>query len=152
MNRTERITDSVTADFHGSSFGEGIYTANNPCAFKYHGGVGLLVARMKGDTEQWSRRTREPDQFDTIVGNKKNIDFLGYDCFGMYDEIVLRNSAQCLPLMQYRSSLIRTEDNCWVGNKAVKLYHCMLQAVIDEVFNSREVTPFIKESIQPLTR
>ena len=79
MNRTERITDSVTADFHGSSFGKGIYTANNPCAFKYYGGVGLLVARMKGDTEQWSRRTREPYQSDTVVGNKNNNDFLGYD-------------------------------------------------------------------------
>ena len=92
---------------------------------------------MEGDTYQCPRRTNEPDQTDTVVGNKNNNDLPGCDCFGMYDGIVLRNSAQCLPLMQYRSSLIRTEDNCWVGNKAVNLYHCMLQAVIDEVFNSR---------------
>ena len=78
------------------------------------------------------------------MGNKNNNYFLGYDCFGMYDDIVIQNSAQCLPLMQYLSKIIWTEDNCWVGNKAFNLYHCMMQVVIDEVFNIREVKSFIK--------
>eukprot|EP00957_Ditylum_brightwellii_P170722 12994710-Ditylum_brightwellii.AAC.1 len=34
--------------FHGEAFGNGIYTANNPCAFKRFGEVGLLVATLLG--------------------------------------------------------------------------------------------------------
>ena len=140
MNATGQKANNVIPNLRGSRFGEGIYTANYPFKFKYCGEVGVLVARLKGHTLQWSRGTRVMDQADTVLGNKENSDYSGYDHLGMYDEIVLRNSAQCIPLMQYCSSLIKSDDNCWVGNEVVHLYHCELQAVIDKTFNDGEET------------
>ena len=69
--------------------------------FKCCAEVGILVARTKGDTMQWSRGTSFLGQYDKVLGNKENYDYSGYDYLGMRDDIVLQKLAQCIPLMQY---------------------------------------------------
>jgi hypothetical protein len=48
LTKADRESKSVVSHFHGSVFGDGIYTSNNAAAFSNYGDVGLLVGRLKG--------------------------------------------------------------------------------------------------------
>mmetsp|Transcript_7565 Transcript_7565/g.10463 ORF Transcript_7565/g.10463 Transcript_7565/m.10463 type:complete len:707 (-) Transcript_7565:856-2976(-) len=114
---------------HGAAFGNGIYTANNPLAFKSFGEVGLLVATLRGKIQTVSGRNGSGDA-NTVIGNKRR----GFHGGGIsyYDEIVLRQSSQCLALIQYKSHLAH-DDLIWT-------YHVKLQKLVDNFFNGEVPT------------
>jgi hypothetical protein len=51
LTKADREIKNVrSSTFHGSVFGDGIYSSDNPTAFEKYGDVGLLVGRLKGKT------------------------------------------------------------------------------------------------------
>jgi hypothetical protein len=137
MTRTERKKNNIkTARKHGSFFGDGVYTGNNPIAFTQYGTAGLLVARLKGQS-RWILHIESPIRghrtIDTVVGNK------GYGPF--YDEVVLAESSQCLPIVEFPTSLItRSLRSTDTNNPLVKI-EMKMQQVVDELFNGRFSEP-----------
>jgi hypothetical protein len=101
---------------NGGTFGDGIYTGNNP--FSYHAFAGsdvcLMTARLKGTTvnfeEQHNASTNDNGgRANTILGRA-----------GGSDEVcVLKSSAQCIPLVWFYSSLVSLESNDHLGNTMV---------------------------------
>jgi deltex-like protein len=133
MSNAERRANSVQ-NFNGSNgavLGDGIYTAGNP--FSYHSfgqaDQGLLVARLKGNTEiiqnEQNRVQISSSNVDSIVGRA-----------GGSDEVcVLRSGSQCLALVQYPASLVDIHHDDALGNKLVYDYHCSAQTIVDQFFN-----------------
>mmetsp|Transcript_6920 Transcript_6920/g.10143 ORF Transcript_6920/g.10143 Transcript_6920/m.10143 type:complete len:330 (+) Transcript_6920:52-1041(+) len=115
--------------FHGEAFGNGIYTANNPLAFKHFGEVGLLVATLRGKIQKVSGRNGDDDA-NTVIGNKRGRFHGG--SISYYDEIVVRQSSQCVALIQYKSHLAH-DDLIWT-------YHVELQKLVDIFFNGEVPT------------
>eukprot|EP00957_Ditylum_brightwellii_P032381 2453627-Ditylum_brightwellii.AAC.1 len=130
LSKNERNDIMVRENkFHGEAFGNGIYTANNPLAFKSFGEVGLLVATLRGKIEKVSGRFDGGDA-NTVIGNKE--ERLRGGSIPYHDEIVLRQSSQCLPLIQYKSHLAH-DDLMWT-------YHIELQKLVDNFFNGEVPT------------
>jgi Deltex C-terminal domain/Ring finger domain len=147
LSEAERAMQGVTASTatsttnNGATFGDGIYTGNNP--FSYHefrgGDKCLFVARLKGRTHGVGQSMQDkiavansgPDPAaetaDTVLGR-----------YGDTDEVcVLKSSSQCVALVTFDSPLVEIYNDLSAGNDMVHAYHCSLQAVIDECFNSR---------------
>lgn len=106
----------------GAHFGTGIYTADNPFAGhpdNFFSGetdsVGVLVARVRGDSNDVNSVIGRPNRADQVI--------------------VLKEASQCLPLAHYSASLVELDKDDGVGNDMVFEYHCRLQAVVDDVFN-----------------
>ena len=101
---TSSGTRSLRRLYGGGHFGDGIYTANNPFSFNYFGPVGLLVARIKGQSivrgQQAVRSESEVEGYDTVIGNKSP------SADPEKDEIVLRTSSQTLPLIRFPRSVL----------------------------------------------
>jgi hypothetical protein len=73
LTRSDRNTQQVNSFFHGSIFGDGIYTANNPDNFSSYGNTGLLVARLPGKIVRargFLPTNTSVDDVNTIVGDK----------------------------------------------------------------------------------
>lgn len=128
----------------GAFFGDGIYTANNPFAFRRCGPEGLLVARIHGVTRRAVRAQRlvpHDGSFDTIIGNKATSN-IPSSCVEHYDEVVLLNSSQCLPLVHYSSRIIRR--NCYATradtDSPIRIFHIAMQQIVDEFFNEGKST------------
>ncbi|KAL7545149.1 hypothetical protein ACHAWF_008506 [Thalassiosira exigua] len=118
-----KLNSRESAHIHGNAFGDGVYTGNNPFAFKKYGEVGIVVARLQGTTT----RIR-PDEVvlsgtllrpkihimapigqealkrdvNTIIGNKT----MGLHPNLHKDEVVLLQSSQCIPLVRFPASLV----------------------------------------------
>jgi deltex-like protein len=93
MTFADRNAAGIPRVFNGAAFGDGIYTANNPTSYSGYGPIGLLVARLKGTT---TTTTGTPaDQADSVIGHPGRVDEI----------IVLRNSRNCLPLIEYETAL-----------------------------------------------
>jgi len=115
MSGPERRSRKVTNfQASGSVYGEGIYTANNPDAFQGYGTVGLLLAVLKGNQKHVSGAEAITPTINTVIGNK-SMGTRGSNAPRFADEIVIRTSAQCIPLFSYgRSSNPRNEtDILW---------------------------------------
>ena len=154
MTHAERTAHSVGALHNGSAFGDGVYTGNNPFAFKSFGEAGLVVARLKGNAERRGldlgrapRRGPSPD-VDTVIGNK------GLGLVTRYrrgrrlasgeeeededqfdDEVVLQSSYQCVPLVRFHSSLASGHYMEAAGTRIIHSLHRAMQEVVDEFFN-----------------
>ena len=134
------------------TFGPGIYCGNNACAFHKFGPIGFIVAILKGTCKSFSSDFRigaKPDEtYNTVIGNKKHISVIGnkkyYDRrliqresdMDFYDEIVLQESSQCVPLIQFNSSLVTIYNSEYSGHDIVLTYHREIERAIDECFNS----------------
>ncbi len=110
-----------------SSFGKGIYTANNPHTFSHFGPVGVIVARLKGACVQWDDVGRNESSvtaaMHTVIGNKAKGN-------PSMEEVVLRNSAQCLPLVCYNRMPLPTSD---IGVQSVlSKIELSLQKLVDQ--------------------
>jgi hypothetical protein len=133
LTRQDRRGKSIFATReNGSFFGDGIYTSNNPVAFRSMGEIGLLVARLKGRSVRIVNRyeiiATPNGRCDTIIGNKS---FSRVPSFT--DEIVLKASPQALPLIKYPAAVISSDYGN--GETPVTKYHKMLQELVDEFFN-----------------
>ena len=117
-------------------FGNGIYVANNPHAFRSYGEVGLLVAILPGNvqdlgTEHFDRSsTIVYPTTNTITGNK-----IGPNPY--YNEIVLRTSSQVLPLVKFPKDKIQDPtfaDLLWSIHKQIQ------HEILDVFFNESQKT------------
>jgi hypothetical protein len=108
LTKKERRYNHIeVANEHGCTFGDGVYTSNNPFCFSQYGDVGLLVARLQGNTERDEQQhllRKRP--YDTIIGNKETREKVYLGTYYDFDEVVLTDSEQCLALVQFPSSLI----------------------------------------------
>ena len=120
-------------------FGDGIYTATNPFAFQGFGGgdTGLLVAVLLGNTQRLAHGANPTanlhGSINTVIGNKSLLHLNGEpsEQTKYTDELVLQKSKQCLPLMQFKTSLVLDE----AGKDALWKYHEELQRLLDGFFN-----------------
>jgi hypothetical protein len=143
MTRKEQKEKHIKVDReNGSFFGNGVYTGNNPIAFSQYGSVGLLVARLRGES-RWiphdcpnRRQILAERTIDTVVGNK------GYNPF--YDEIVLAKSSQCIPIVEFPTSLITVFLGSTDTDNPVAKIEMKMQQVVDELFNGR-----FSEQVEP---
>jgi hypothetical protein len=126
MSSEERATKGVSAvRNNGASYGHGVYTATNPCAWHgYYGDVGLIVARLQGVNVDFDLSSRGSIHDSVTVGRES----VG-EC------VVLASSKQCIPILQFDSSQISRNSHVHPGNMMVNRYHVFLQALIDEMFN-----------------
>eukprot|EP00984_Skeletonema_dohrnii_P013960 scaffold5845_cov73-Skeletonema_dohrnii-CCMP3373.AAC.2 len=153
LTKKDRDSQRVNSTLHGSVFGDGIYTANNPDNFSSYGNTGVLVARLTGKMVRVARSLLPNTKVDanTIVGDKmmhatalpmptgmggqrhrgKNLDKDGWPLKDDYHEIVLRSSAQCLPMISYDSRARQTKE----GQKCIKNMEKGLQDIFDKLFN-----------------
>jgi hypothetical protein len=127
MSGTERATKGVSAvRNNGASYGHGVYTATNPCAWHgYYGDVGLIVARLQGDNVDFDRAGPNTGNRDSVTVERDNV----REC------VVLASSQQCIPILQFDSSQVSRNSHVHPGNMMVNRYHVALQALIDEMFN-----------------
>jgi deltex-like protein len=143
LTRKERVEQNIHSVNRGSYYGDGVYTADNPFAFKQFGEVGLLVARIQG-RPLWkgSNRIVSPEEafgFDTVIGNKKLTPMVVWDdkCL-QHEEVVLRSSSQTLPLIQFPTTVLPAVS---VGSaradSPVRIFHIAIQELVDEFFNTR---------------
>jgi hypothetical protein len=126
MSSKERTAKGLSAvRNNGAKYGNGIYTATNPCAWHgYYGDVGLIVARLQGANVDFDLSTRGSIHDSVTVGRES----VG-EC------VVLASSKQCIPILQFDSSQISRNSHVHPGNMMVNRYHVALQALIDEMFN-----------------
>ena len=137
------------------TFGPGIYLGNNPCAFHSRAPIGLIVAVLKGKCER-SESNRSSGAFpssaggtvsaNTIIGNKHRrhiqpatkLSALSApdNTFSYYDEIILKESRQCVPLIKFEKTLVNPNEENGSGNDTVWMYHQEMQKVVNEFFNS----------------
>jgi len=118
-------------------FGDGIYTATNPFAFRHFGDTGLLVAVLLGNTARVPY-TADPKAnlvgtINTVIGNKSLRHLTGTlsEAIRYTDELVLQESKQCLPLMRFDTASVSTQ----AGKDAVWMFQQELQRLLDKVFN-----------------
>jgi deltex-like protein len=129
---------------HGSVFGDGVYTANNPIAWSGYGAVGLIVARLQGANVRVPfalkvHNFQVDGNINTIVGDKitdamkenKDFDDDGWPTNDYNHEVVLRSSTQVLPLVKYNKPLIKTSK----GRKCIQQFESSLQNILDGLFN-----------------
>jgi deltex-like protein len=121
-------------------FGDGIYTATNPFAFRHFGDVGILTAVLKGQEERVGSSgggSQDPN-VNTVIGNKIKEAESSYA-----DEIVLKESRQVLPILRFCSKLVdpgKTGSLRHHGNRLLWRFHTDVQKLLDEFFNSNVTT------------
>merc|ERR1740124_429933 len=133
----------------GLTYGDGVYVSTNPFAFhgKY-GNVGILVAVLMGNAQRIMDRSsfhntaRFNEKVNTIIGNKKCAS--GSPETQLYDEIVLQNSSQCLPLVRFSDILVSTTDDNSPNNDSVWAYHREMQRIVDDCFNNGTKTEIVR--------
>jgi hypothetical protein len=98
MSSKERTAKGLSvARFHGAKYGNGIYTATNPCAWHgVYGDVGLIVARLQGANVDFDRAGPNTGNRDSVTVDRDNV----REC------VVLASSQQCIPILQFDSSQI----------------------------------------------
>ena len=142
LTRKDRDSQKVQSASHGSVFGDGIYTANNPTNFSNYGNTGLLVARLTGEMVRVARSLHPSMAVDattnTIIGDKminatgrQSLDKDNWPLSDAHHEIVLRSSAQCLPVISFDSRTRQSNE----GNKCIDAMEKGLQEIFDKLFN-----------------
>jgi deltex-like protein len=126
---------------HGAIFGKGIYIGNNPHAFLTYGDLGIVVIYILGASKQLAKYDHGSGshESDALLGNK----LMRQSSFGTssgtntafpkspyFDEIVLRTSAQVLPLFTY---------DHWLANNSELLFELKqrLQWQVDQLWKQR---------------
>ena len=135
MKKSSKLTHK-----NGQVFGNGIYTANNAFAFQKFGPAGLVVARLKGSCSQRVKKIsqiQDGHSYTSIVGNKIS----GIDPIGYYDEIVLLESSQVIPLVRFETEAINFKHQSGslsVEHRLEALYEVMkgLGRVVDDICNN----------------
>jgi len=125
LSKLERDEHGIDAQYNGSVYGDGVYTASNPFSFYgIYGDVCLMVARMQGT--KGPRHSR--DNVDTVVDESTRMS-------------VLKSSAQCFPIFMFQQDDIRSDDTGFNGNKKVNECHVDVQRILDEFLNDGWETP-----------
>ncbi|KAL3944015.1 MAG: hypothetical protein SGBAC_001925 [Bacillariaceae sp.] len=123
MTKNERDAQGVKPHkFNGSAYGDGVYTANNQISFSKYGDSGLIVGRLLGVMKDY-----EPGQ--TNIANTILVPNVGI--------VVLKTSAQCLPMIKYDTTLVASKEARQIIRKLQK----SLQKILDQFFNPGLTAP-----------
>ncbi|KAL7531827.1 hypothetical protein ACHAXR_004260, partial [Thalassiosira sp. AJA248-18] len=139
LSKDDRKTEKVVSSrSHGSVFGNGCYTGNNPFDFARYGDTCLMVARLQGSTARVPRLLPMEAKLgaNTIIGNKivhpvRLGQQDGWPLSGAQDEVVLKTSSQCLALIRFSKPLIYTKE----GRDCIEFMKNSLQEILDVGFN-----------------
>ena len=113
LTQKERTERKIHSRINGSQYGDGVYTCDNPILHRNqsYGPVCLVVARLQG----------EPSE--TVSADATYV---------QHPIVVLRDSAQCAPILQFTSE----------PDEFLLSYYVKLQLLIDELLNDGHVGPF----------
>lgn len=134
LTKAERQSQNIqTVNSNGSVFGDGVYTANNPTSFQNFGEMGLLVGRLQGKAVRVpGSLKRASKSANTIIGNKKATDTqTNWPAIHSFNEVVLKSSSQCLPMVKYDTEVMRQTQ----GEQCILIFKSILQGIVDEIFN-----------------
>ncbi len=102
------------------------------------------MGRLKGRMvrTKWCPRSEEAVHAHTIVGDKTCHDRDEWPIDDTRHEIVLRSSAQCLPMVKFDRALQDYKE----GRQCVKYLEDSLQQIIDQLFNNGMVRSDIRDA------
>ena len=109
LTRAERTSKRIFPTSNGIFFGDGIYTANHPSCNKNqrYGNVGLIVARLQGESVRvLDDKKKGTEEANTVIGNKGAVSLSNWPATDRWDEIVLKSSAQCVPVVRFDSAIV----------------------------------------------
>lgn len=118
LSKPEREESNIESRFHGSKYGDGIYSAKSSLAFdKRYGEVGIVVVRLEGSVafHPNTRRLCADDPFDTLVVDQ------GTD----REFSITKSAGQVLPLFEFYSGTCDTllsyirDDVLWYVEEVV---------------------------------
>ena len=153
MTREDQMKNNIDVTTKKPTFGDGIYTANNPSSFMKYGRVGLIVARLQGKTVCVPKSlTKKPrKRGNTIIGNKSVKSQWKWPKSDPLDEVVLQTSSQCLPLVRYnKKPLCKSPQEC-NPEAYIRFIADALTVVLHELFNDRETPAKWKRIWNPFT-
>lgn len=139
LTRSELEAKGIKYTYHGSKWGDGIYTAKEVTRFNgKYGDAGFLVARLNG-TERQSR-------IPVALGDSD------HDSITVLSDnsTILKSSYQCLPLIQFAAKIIFKHHPDMNGNKLVHDHHVQLQKIIDAFFQKGTMTPVAEAKAAPI--
>jgi deltex-like protein len=154
LTSSDRQTNQVQAIRKGgSAFGDGIYTANNGTSFSNYGDTGLIVGRLKGKMVRaclFSPPINQTIDANTIVGDKLTglsmpgiqSDSDGWPLDDSYHEIVLRSSAQCLPIIKFDKALRQNSQ----GEECIRHLKKELESILNRLFNKGQLDSDIRNA------
>jgi hypothetical protein len=125
MSRSDRRSLGIRAAYNGSSYGDGVYTGNNPTDhFGRYGAVGLLVVRLKGNTGVFRSQASDLgiDTFLNAPGPSARI-------------VVLRQSSQCVAVFRFDGNKLNVQDTNCSARRLLQQAHEALQRLVAELFN-----------------
>lgn len=139
----DRFATSNENTKHVAFFVDGIYVGTNPFAFTKYGTVGLMVAILKGTKQSVGKRSKPivSSAIDTVIGNKTGDS-------PYCDEIILRQSSQVLPLVQFERKHIESGDAVFAH--ALWAIHEKLQGLLDENCNGSAKTSLTRVAGKPV--
>ena len=123
LTRSDQKQNNIQAHrLSGATYGEGIYTGDNPSMFQKFGDVGLVVARLKGLRMDYMKSDRCYRNGNDSISKRSS---------GL---VVLQRSSQCVAMLQYKTSSM--EHRLHFHESVVAL-----KRVVDETFNRRDPSP-----------
>jgi len=111
---------------HSTTFGFGVSMSSTPYAFQGEGGSFFLVAMLKGSISY--SHTDKKSGSDTIIKNTTA------------NEVVLRQSKQYLPLVQFEASMLSAQGDSTLGNNLIEAYYIKMQELVDVFLNHRRIS------------
>lgn len=132
LTKADRDQHSVRSIYNGSQYGDGVYTGSNPFAYRQYGSVGIMVARLCGESHTIVGRhnCRQQDPFeerpDTVIVHPSSF----------REMVVLSRSSQVISLTMFRTSLLDHPIHC----QAIWNAQLAFQSIIDRLFNDRTAT------------
>lgn len=137
LTKADQKESQIDSRQNGASFGDGVYTCNNPFDFKSYGDMGLIVARLQGALEVVNRHVSQGEPTSPTSRRGDTGMAAKHENPRYADVRVLRSSSQCIPLARYDR---RTVMQSQAGRRS--LYHLQrrLQYHVDATFNGDTVT------------
>ena len=122
LSRSEREARFIHTITHGSLYGEGIYTGNNPFDFLgTYGSVGLLVLRLQGKAEVFGANI----DANSFLNRPKPNDSI----------VVLRESSQCVATFRFDGTML----NNYRAKELLAEVHIAVQELVFTFFNHEPV-------------
>lgn len=114
---------------NGATYGDGVYTSSNPfCNHGKYGNVGLLVARLLGSSADYTHPNWSTTRDSSVAMRNK-----------VQEIVVVAQSTQCVPILQFDASQVAPNLFVHAGNKVLYEYHEELQMIVDRVLNGPSV-------------
>ena len=148
LSKTERASHDIhEVKFNGSAFGDGIYAASNPYAFRNqrYGNVGVLVVRLHGRRQRVWQRHRRGRQRHRQAGTgsmnstytispevKEDEDEVKFDSTVVHpgsdnEFVVLPTAGQCLPICTFSGPDLTDSNNLQQLNTYTQALRIMLE-------------------------